>query len=120
MNGGLLSCQPENTSQCGAKNILDMNNCENSVSEALKENNLSQSVCLPSSLVSEKVSNKGIDFDETPIVANTKTFEQLLTEKLRVNDGPTTPSKISAGLFFNSNTFTGIFLLYVIAKFSSR
>lgn len=108
MNGGLISCQPENVRQCEAKNILDMKSSEKSVSDGLKENSLAQSVVLPSSLITDKASSKVIDFDEKPILANTKTFEQLLTEKLRINDAPITPSKISAalGLFINSNTFS--------------
>ena len=75
VNGGHNSGQLENTRQCEAKNMIDLQNCENSLSDALKENNLAQSIALPSSLITDKTSDNAIDFDEKPIVANTKTFE---------------------------------------------
>ena len=91
--------------------MIDLQNCEHSLSDALKENNLAQSIALPSSLITDKTPDNAIDFDEKPIVANTKTFEQLLTEKLMINDETITP-KISAdqGLFVHYNTFTRKYL----------
>ena len=91
--------------------MIDLKNFENSLKDDRKENNLAQSIAHPNSLLTEETSNNAIDFDEKPIVANTKTFEQLLTEKLMINDETITP-KISAdqGLFVHYNTFTRKYL----------
>ena len=122
VNGGTVPSQFENKHSPYPKIVQKTTNCEATIDKSTAVNDENKKCALSVKASGLKDLNDGsqsdIDFDEKPLVRNTKTFEEMLAEKLSLTKETHTENKSSANsgllFFLNFLIINLIILLYYL------